>query len=92
MGLAGDGEAEVAGVEDAEEVVDAGVAVAGEGAVEGLASQAGVGSNGGHALGAGDVALDDGQGRGECCLPRAWRLVSSSGPWIPACAGMTGSG
>ena len=38
MGLAGDGEAEVEGVEDAEEGVNAGVAFAGEGAVEGLAS------------------------------------------------------
>ena len=47
MGLAGDGEAEVKGVEDTEEGVDVGVAFAGEGAVEGLASQAGVGSNSG---------------------------------------------
>ena len=38
MGLAGDGEAEVESVEDAEEGVDAGIAFAGEGAVEGLAS------------------------------------------------------
>ena len=37
-GLAGDGEAEVEGVEDVEEGVYAGVAFAGEGAVESLAS------------------------------------------------------
>ena len=52
IGLAGDGEAEVEGVEDVEEGVYTGVVFAGEGAVEGLASWAGVG---GHALGAGDV-------------------------------------
>ena len=54
--LAGDGEAEVEGVEDTEEGVDAWVAFAGEGAVEGLASKSGVVGDGGHALGAGDVA------------------------------------
>ena len=49
-------EAEVEGIKDAKQGVDAWVSFAGEGPVEGLTAQSTVGSDGGHTLGAGDVA------------------------------------